>query len=117
MIYRLPKQEWARLEPAYAAQGGPLGHEAQNEAIVADAGGEIVGMWALNLVPHAGPLWVAPEWRGRGIAQAMGAALDPVAQGLGMPGYFAFPSNMGAVHVMEKLNMEALPWKVYKRSL
>ncbi len=115
VIRRLPKDEWERLGPIYAAQGGPLGHSEQNEAIIAEMGAEIVGMWALNLVPHAGPLWVAPGWRGHGIAQNMGKVLDNIAQGLGVEGYFSFPSNPDSVRVMERLGMTFLPWKVYKR--
>ncbi len=62
----LPKEQWEKLIPIFEEQGWYLPHPALAEAsVVHDENGNIVGMFQLQLVSHAGPMWVSPEWRGK----------------------------------------------------
>lgn len=112
---RLQSEEWEKLRPVYASQGAELPSPEYNGAIVAEVDGQIVGMNGLNLIIHAGPLWVHPDWRRLGIATRMGQELDALIKGLGEAGYYSFPSNRNSEAIMQKLGMERLDWTVYRR--
>jgi GNAT superfamily N-acetyltransferase len=112
---QLPPEEWSNLADIYRAQADELPQAEQNTAIVAEVDGRIVGMWGLNLIAHAGPLWVDPEWRGQGVPDRMGHALDELVKRLGGKGYLTFPSHRGAEEAMIRLGLTPTTWKVFKR--
>jgi GNAT superfamily N-acetyltransferase len=112
-IRRLPPEEWEKLRSAYASQGAELPPPEQNTAIVAEADGKIVGLWGINLTVHAGPLWVDPEWRGKGVPDAMSGSLDELIRSFGGRGYLMFPSNKGSEQVAVRMGLRPVNWKIY----
>ena len=114
-IRQLPPEEWARLTEIYQSQADQLPPSEHNTAIVAEIQGRIVGMFGINLIAHAGPIWVDPEWRGTGISQRMGAALDELIRNSGGKGYLMFPSNRGSELVAIRLGLRPRHVKVYQR--
>lgn len=114
---QLPAEEWDRLETIYRQQSDALPEAAQNTAIVAECDGRIVGMWGINLVAHAGPLWVDPEWRGKGVSDQMNAALNELLRDAGAKGYLMFPSNEASEKVAVRVGLTLTGWKVYKKEL
>ncbi len=114
-VRMLPDAEWEKARPIYEAHGDKLPELGSGQIIVAEADGQIIGLWGVNMVLHAGPLWVAPEFRRMGVADEMGKAVDAMAQGLGAKGYLMFPSNRGAVAVAERMHLTPTEWVVYRR--
>jgi len=115
MIYEIDPAAWARLAPIYLSQGDVLPSAEQNRAIIAEENGKIVGMCGINLVAHVGPLWVDPDRRGQGLAHGMTQAAEDLIRKLGGRGYLMFPSNEASRRVTEKMGLEAVDWKVYRR--
>ena len=114
-VHEIDPAEWGKLEPIYQSQGDTLPSAEQNRVIVAESGGGIVGMCGVNLVAHIGPLWVAPEFRGNGMGQAMTQAAEDLIKQLGGKGYLMFPSNRASSRVAEKMGLEQMSWKVFRR--
>jgi GNAT superfamily N-acetyltransferase len=112
---QLPADEWEKLREVYRGQSDDLPPAGQNTAIVAEVDGQIIGMWGVNLVVHAGPLWVDPAWRGKGISDQMGTQVEELVRKLGASGYLMFPSNAGAEKVATRLGLEQPGWKVYRK--
>ena len=112
---QLPAAEWEKLTEVYRSQSDELPPAEQNTAVVAEVDGRIVGMWGLNLVLHAGPLWVAPEWRGKGVSDQMGAAVEQLARNLGAKGYLMFPSNEHAERAAARAGLTPAQLKVYRK--
>lgn len=112
---QLPATEWEKLTDIYRAHSDELPPAEQNTAVVAEVDGRIVGLWGLNVVLHAGPLWVAPEWRGRGVSDQMGAAIEKLAHDLGSKGYLMFPSNQHAERAAARAGLTPVDWKVYRK--
>ena len=112
-IRQLPEEEWERLREIYEANGDVLPPPDNQTAIVAEVDGKIVGVWGINVQVHAGPLWVDPKWRGLGVPDRMGDALDELVRGLGGKGYLTFPSNAQSERVMQRRGLELKDWKVY----
>jgi RimJ/RimL family protein N-acetyltransferase len=116
VTYRqLPEAEWPRLREAYAGLGGEVPSADLKTAVVAEFEGKIIGLTGIDLVVHAGPRWVAPHWRRRGIALEMGRKVDEVLKAGGAEGYLVFPSNPASEGLCQRLGLEKLPWSVYKR--
>src|ERR1700677_3281503 len=94
LIYRqLPADEWERLREPYRLNGGELPSQDCSTSIVAEKDSRIVGFWGLNYILHAGPIWVAPEFRGQGVSDSMAEVLDELLRAQGAKGYLMFPSN------------------------
>ena len=115
VTYRqISPDEWGRLQEIYRENGAELPEAERNTAIVAEVAGRVVGMWGINLVIHAGPLWVDPEWRGKGVSDGMSKALDALVRPLAS-GYLMFPSNAASERVARRIGLEEMNWKVFRR--
>lgn len=79
-----------------------------------DEQGDIIGHLYLELVPHAGKLWVAEEWRHQGVATKLFEFLDSNLVHESGSGYYVFPSNEGSKSVCRRLGLEPLG-EVWKR--
>lgn len=65
----LPPREWSRLKQIFHNYGC---HVPDNgHIVVLEEGKRIVGFQCLHRVWHAGPAWIAPEYRGQGLWQHM----------------------------------------------
>jgi hypothetical protein len=118
VAYRqLPAEEWGKLHPIYAEQGANLPLVGANEILVAESNRKVIGMWAVNLLFHAGPSWVHPDWRNRGISTELGKGMDDIVRNFGGREYFNFPSNEASARVSEKLGFELTGWQVRRRKV
>lgn len=115
LVHQILREQWHRLKPVYEEQGDSLPAAEQNTAVVAEDGGSIIAMCGVNLIAHLGPLWVASQWRGRGISDKVAAGADQLIRELGAKGYLMFPSNKGAAAVAQRLGLERMTWEVYRR--
>ncbi len=115
-IREIEPQEWERLAPVYEVNGDRLPPTASSRVFIAECEGKIVGMCGLNVIAHVGPLWVDPEYRGRGIAELVVSKADDAVLDCGGIGYFMFPSTPESVKVVEKLGLSKRAWSVYERN-
>ncbi|HLG97143.1 MAG TPA: GNAT family N-acetyltransferase [Bryobacteraceae bacterium] len=113
-IRLLPDSEWARLKDIYAANGWELPSPEHNRAVVAEHAGEIIGMWGMNAIAHAGPLYVAPEFRKQGIAVLLGRGVEREMLSLAEGRFLVFASNPGSIAVARKLGYREHGWKVFE---
>jgi len=61
----LPRHEWPRLKGTELETLWPLLPQ-DADVLVVEEDGDIVGCWALYLLPHVEGVWVHPAHRGRG---------------------------------------------------
>ncbi len=113
LVRQLLPEEWQRLLPFYLEQGASL--PPPETAVIAEYKGHIVGLFALNVLLHAGPVWVAREWRGQGISDRMGQQLDELARATAFPGYLMLPSNPHSARLAVRLGLEPTGCSVYQR--
>jgi len=119
-IHLLPKLQWGRLRKIYKENNARISPCSPNIVthVVAQLPDEtIVGSLSLELIPHAGGLWIAEPFRGQGVAVKLYKEIEnKVLTQVSNSGYYTFPSNPTAVRVMEKLGLEKMPWEVWRRS-
>lgn len=116
-VRQLSEEEWERLRPQFSAEGeDALPNPEYTGAVVAEFEGEIIGMFNINLIVHAGALRVNPEWRGRGISDAMGAKVEDLIKQQGGKGYLMFPSNERSEAVARRMGLKETSMRVYERS-
>jgi hypothetical protein len=78
--------------------------------LVHEEDGKIVGLQCLHQVWHAGPVWIAPEFRGQGKWQEMQAKLESDMEP-GMYFYqFGTPKNEAR---LKELGLTPLGWTVW----
>ena len=77
---RLPEEEWQRLRVAYeecrASESLPLPDPAQAVIIAAEQSGRLVGCVGAERAWNVSPLWVAKEFRGRGLASRLAQSIE-----------------------------------------
>ena len=110
-IRLLLPETWAELAPVFEAEGISLPCPEMARILVAQEGDKTIGFLVIQLQPHLEPLYVIPEYRNQGIAQALAKA----AVQLFVPGasFFAFSPREGIDHLAEQAGLDALPWKIY----
>jgi hypothetical protein len=85
----LPRDEWERLSATELESVAPYLRANPNAEVfvVEDAGGDIVGCWALMQIWHAEGLWIAPELRRHGaVARLLLKHLYALAAHFEIPG-------------------------------
>lgn len=114
---RIPPEEWHRLREVYESNGMPLPPAERNSGVIAEVDGQIVGHQGLHTLLHAGPLWVAPEWRGRGVSDGMNFEIERIVREMGASAYFMFPSNAQSENAVRRFGLSKLPWQVFVREV
>jgi len=116
VTYRqIPPEEWPRLKGIYEANEIPLPPAEKNSAVVAEFEGKIVGMQGIHQIWHAGPIWVAPEWRGVGVSDRMDKEIQRIVRECGASGYFMFPANPFSEAAVRRFGLKEMSWKVFVR--
>jgi GNAT superfamily N-acetyltransferase len=64
-------EEWDRIEGLLAARGYMSLNRFLSRILLAEEEEGIVGFHIFQAVPYAGPLWVRPSVRGKGIAEKL----------------------------------------------
>ena len=107
----LPSEEWPRLQGVLEAEGGRLPDPATAQIVVHEAQGEIIGFLVVQLVPHLEPIWVHPDYRGKGLVSSLVNAGRSL---LGSGEFFAFSPNRAMGALATKEGLTPLPWTVYR---
>lgn len=104
------------LRPIFEENKGPIPDLNTTIGVLAeDDDGNIVACGSLQVMLHAGNLWVHPDHRGQRVWEKLFDKLNEKVQpGPGMV-YLTFPTNEKAAHAAQKLGFEPLPWPVFKK--
>jgi hypothetical protein len=82
-------------------------------AIVAYAGTDMVGYVFCQLVPHAEPMEVKPEFRGTGLAEELADRMAKFMVEGNMPSYLVIAQNEFAAKLCEDRGMREVKGRVY----
>lgn len=85
-IELLAPDKWDEVAGAFAHTDEPLPPPEHSVMLVARDGDRIVGVVGLQTLACASPLWVAPEYRGNGIAEALAKRVVEIVGPTGMQG-------------------------------
>lgn len=83
--------------------------------------GELIGFISLQLVAHAEPIFVKPEYRKSGLGLELTQIMDEYCETLGLPGLYVQPTNLAAEKLASYVGFEpadhALWIKLYDKNL
>ena len=116
ITYRwLTPEEIQTLEPIFIENGGDL-PDLKFSAFVGALTdeGQIVGFHALQLVPHAEPMWVDPEFRTKVNWREFQRQIESVLEG---GEYYIFPGNERIAKLCKRGGMEEVQLKAFKKSV
>ncbi len=86
-------EEWAALDAIVAAQGWMVWNKETTMVRVAEADGEIVAFYPVQLIPHAEPLYVKEEFRGNGVANHLADDVVEWLEQIEARGWLAIADN------------------------
>jgi len=107
-------EDWQDLAAVFAAEGGRLPDPESTGAIAFDEKG-LAGFWAVQLAVHAGPLWIRPDLRGRGLWRKLHAVIDGLFQKRPGSGYYSFSGSRKVEAIFQKLGYKDLGYTVWTK--
>jgi hypothetical protein len=112
-IRRLPAGEWGKLRPIFASGLNELPPPAETSAVVvAEEGGEIVGLLTGQYVFHIEPLWVKESHRGRYLVPRL---VSKLLEELPTMQYaFSHTESPRVEKLLKLFGMKELPWKTFR---
>lgn len=102
----LEKNEWALIAPLFEAQGAPVPCPEWAKVLVALEGGKVVGLLAIQLVPHVEPIIIDRAWQGTGLAKEMSEMVDGYMAAVGVAGAYTQPMREGARRIARAFGYE-----------
>src|SRR6266404_2428643 len=73
-------EDYHLLEPIFAAFNASVPSPTISRIATASFNNEIIGFYCLQLLPHAEPMWIKPEWKGSKIWIRLAAMVDTARQ-------------------------------------
>jgi hypothetical protein len=70
------QDEWDKLELILASRGWMSFNRQVTRILVAECGTKLAGFFGMSLVPHAGPLFVSPSFRGTTVANELAERMN-----------------------------------------
>ncbi len=102
------------LDPILIAKEWASLNKVLSRALVAyDENNHIIGFEVFECLPHVGPLWVDPEWRGSGITEEMTEQMMQFLRANSVRGFMLVAESVFASKLAEKYNMRKLDDPVY----
>ena len=116
MEYRLlDKSEIAKLAPTLQQLGWAIAYPQTCQVLAAVENGEIVGFQMLQLLPHLEPLYLAPEYRGTGLADELAKRGMEIFQTAGASQVLAVAGNAHAERICrDVLGMKKIDGVIFK---
>jgi|SRR5688572_27103858 len=114
----LTQEEFPLLAPVFAEQDAALPNPLLSAVFAAfNDAEELVGFHVLQLVPHAEPMWIHPEYRAkvnwREFQRGIESLFDHAEGGT----YFIFPGDERIAKLCKRGGMTEMPIKAWKREL
>lgn len=77
--------------------------------------GQLVGFHVLQLVPHAEPMWIHPEWRAKVNWRKFQEGIETLFDKQSGGEYYIFPGDERIAKLCKRGGMEEVPLKAYKK--
>lgn len=117
MTYRpVEARDYDQIKDIYEAERGVIPPPGCFGGIVALDGDRVVGYWGAEVVLHAGPLWVAPEYRNKRVWYALGKHLQKFFKGR-VPAILSFSKSDRSSHIFKTLGMTDTGMTVFVKEL
>lgn len=116
MEYRiLEKSEVSKLAPILQSLGWNLPYPQTTTVLVAEDEGEIIGFVCQTLLPHLEPEWVAPKYRGTGVADELAKRGATVFLRAGVSNFLSVAGNANAERICrDVLGMKKVEGSIYR---
>jgi predicted N-acetyltransferase YhbS len=101
------------IEEALVARGWMSLNKELSRVLIAEDGGKMIGFHVFQMVPYAGPLYVARSHRGTGLAEDLADEMMEFLVKRQARGWIATAESPYAAKLMEERGMERLPSPVY----
>ena len=112
----LRRTEWELLKPIFDEQGGNMPNASAIAAVAMDEKG-LAGFWTLQMMWHAGPLWIRPDLRGKGLWRRLHTCIHRLFIQHAGTGYYSFSGEPRMEHVFTELGYTKLPYTLWKREV
>lgn len=110
----LEPEEYSKINHFFDNEGVPRLDPNWSKVVAAlTPEGEVVGIMCLQLVAHAEPIVIKPDFRKQGLSDQMAQMLDGYVMGVGLPGLYTQPTNPLAVAICEKMGFEPSDHPLY----
>lgn len=73
-------EDYPILEPIFKAYGGQVPDPTISRIAIASFNGEIIGFYCLQLIAHAEPMWIKPEFRGSRVNIKLAKMIDDLRE-------------------------------------
>ena len=110
----LPVDEWPKLAGHPALGGYPLPPVGSAQFVVAEAGDEIVGVWAIVNVLHLEPVWVDETFRGGFVVGRMFAEVEMAVRHMGVKVAWVFADRTEIADYLSRLGLQRVPFEVFQ---
>lgn len=84
-----------------------------SRVLIAEDHDGLCGLYCLQLVPHAEPMWTAPRVRGTEVARALASQMKDFLDEADARGYMAIADNPLAARMCESFGMRRVESPVY----
>lgn len=111
--FEASQEDWDRIENIMLARGWMKLNPNTSRILVAEKDGAIAGFVCLQLVPHVEPLFVAPSFRGTGLAETLSDKLIAFMHESAARGWMAVASDSTVAKLCEKQGMHKIESPVY----
>lgn len=109
------EEQWFKFNQKLKTLGfGPFVKETTRVYFVVSDVGKVAGFGVIQFIPHAEPIWVDKEFRGKGLAEEIATEVVGALDEVGV-GFVALASNPFSAQLCEKHGMELLDVPVYVR--
>lgn len=114
MVFRkVEDTDWPQIIEIFKEEGQKAPDKSTMTGAVCEQNGEIIAFRGVEVMIHAGPLWVRKDYRGKGIWRGLSEVINKwFTKGTG---YYVFSSSPKTDAINRKLGLEDLKLKVFKK--
>lgn len=110
----LEPTEYILIEHFFDRENVPrLDPDFSRVAAAINSKGEVVGVICLQLVAHAEPIIIEPEYRETGVWQVLAKMMDEYCLAMKVPGLYTQPTSQKTEHMAEKMNFSKCDYPLY----
>ena len=107
------KEDWEMVDTVIASRGWMHLNPHFSRVLIAKQGKKLAGFVVLQMVPHTEPLFVAPDFRGTGLAATLSDKMIAFMRESKARGWMAIASNSLIAAECERQGMKRVMLPVY----
>lgn len=105
--------DWAKVEKVLVARQWMALNHHTSRVLLAERDGDLVGFFAFQLVPYAGPVFLHPAERGTGVADEMARQMWEFLMSAKVRGWIAGAETAHGERLCEMFGMEKITYPMY----